>query len=68
MSVATLGGVQKYYYVSLFLYRNFNYSSRNLMFLDTHLEILYLQLCLPDVQGQVGKGETLSSLKPTVKS
>lgn len=38
------------------------------MFLDTHLEILYLQLCLPDVQGQVGKGETLSSLKPTVKS
>ena len=27
------------YYVTLFLYRDFNYSSRNLMFLDIHLEI-----------------------------
>ena len=68
MSIATLGGVQKNYYVSLFLYRDFNYSSRNLMFLDTHLEILYLQFCLPEVQGQVGKGEILCSLKMTVKS
>lgn len=68
MSVATLGSVQKNYYVSLFFFWDFSYSYRGLMFLNTHLEIMYLQSCLLEVQGQVGKGNSLWSLKIIVKS
>lgn len=59
MSVATLGDVQKNYYVSLFFFRDFSFLYRGLMFLNTRLEIMYLQFCLLEVQGEMGKGEFL---------
>lgn len=68
MSVATLGGVQKNYYVSLFFFWDFSYSYRVLMFLNTHLEIMCLQFCLLEVQGQMGKGDSLCNFKMAVKS